>query len=69
VNKKVAYPRTKYMILRSMIYNFITKWKWESNKIKWHLSFLKNVDYKKYKILKKYYKSKFENNLKFNEFF
>ena len=69
VNTKVAYPRAKYMILRSMIYNFITKWKWDSYKIKWYLSFLRFIDYKKYKILKKYYSSKFKNNLKYNEIF
>lgn len=69
VNEKVTYPRSKYMVLRSKVYNFITTWVWESNKIKWHLSFLQYVDYKKYKRLKKYYQSKFENNSNFSLLF
>jgi len=61
VNKKVSYPRNKYMILRAKIYNFLKNWEWNINEIKWHLAFLRSVDYKKYKRLKKYYSKKFSN--------
>jgi len=61
VNQKVAYPRNKYMILRAKINNFLKNKEWNINKIKWHLAFLRSVDYKKYKKLKKYYSKKFSN--------
>ena len=61
VNERVSYPRWKYMILRSMVYNFLNKWWWEKIKIKWKLSFLRSVDKKKYNKLKFYYRRKFKN--------
>ncbi len=64
VNKRVSYPRNKYMTLRAMVYNFLKNGDWDKNKIKWYLSFLKSVDSEKYNKLKFYYKRefKFTNN-------
>jgi len=60
VNKKVSYPKNKYMKLRSMVYNFLKKSVWNINIVKWHLAFLKSVDSKKYNKLKFYYKKTFK---------
>ncbi len=62
VNKRVSYPRNKYMKLRAMVFNFLSKWDWNINIIKWHLSFLKSVDRKKYLKLKFYYRRNFKEN-------
>ncbi len=59
VNERVSYPRNKYIILRAKIYNFLEKNIWDETEIKGYLAFLRDVDYKKYKKLKKYYWQKF----------
>lgn len=69
VNEKVSYPRNKYMILRSSVYNFLKTSKWDLNKIKWHLSFLKSVDRKKYHKLKFYYRIKFKTTKNYDLLF
>lgn len=69
VNEKVSYPRNKYMKLRSMICNYLWKWIWDVNVIKWHLAFLKNVDKKKYLKLRFYYLKKFTKTANYEKLF
>lgn len=59
VNEKVSYPRNKYMLLRSIVYNYLKNNRWDFNKIKWNLSFFYFIDKKKYFKLRDYYLLKF----------
>ncbi len=69
VNEKVSYPRNKYMLLRSMVYNYLQGWPWNINKIIGHLSFMKNVDKYKYNKLKTYYYKDFRWTIRYEKIF
>ena len=69
VNKRIAYPKYNYRLLRSILFNLLEKWFWYFPQIKGLLSFLKSVDVKKYNVLKKTYWKKFKDNNIYYEIF
>lgn len=69
VNKRVAFPKYNYRLVRSILFNLLKHGYWYYPQIKWILSFVKSVDEKKYNLLKETYKVKFSDNSIYYEIF